>query len=341
MEYNQAFAYEIKKGGIIIWRCFALDVCAVIPPEIAGYPVRELAPYAFSAHQDDSCLAGKAMTGEIMAPGDQKEIPALCGERLEEILIPDTIERVGRYCFYNCERLEKMEFSGNLKDWGSGAFTGSHKIRHLTVRVRDEGRSTLKEVLQELPEELEVDYYMQKSVDGGEQTEHARLMFPEFFEEGVENTPARILETHVHGSGLYYRNCFRERAFLFGEYDSRFAYARADERPEVLIRMVVGRLRYPCGLSEKARQSYENYLCEERRESGRYILETEEISLLSWFMERLWQENQTLSEAEKREFLDWILEYAGKEGKIPAVSFLMDFGHRHIRKESVFDPFEL
>lgn len=60
----------------------------------------------------------------------------------------------------------------------------------------------------------------------------ARLMFPEFYEEGVENTPARILETHVHGSGILYRNCFQGRKIDFYQYDNAFPHAMAQESGE-------------------------------------------------------------------------------------------------------------
>ena len=155
--------------------------------------------------------------------------PPLRGERLEEIVLPLTVRRVGRYCFYNCGNLRRLEFHGGLSDWGSGAFTGCHGVRSLRVYADVDGRSHLKDVLDELREELEVEYFMEPA--GGssraEQSESiidrrkngapgfARLIFPEFYEEGMENTPARILENHVHGSGILYRNCFRGRALDF------------------------------------------------------------------------------------------------------------------------------
>ena len=73
------------------------------------------------------------------------------------------------------------------------------------------------EVLAEVAEELTVEY----CCDGG----RAVLVFPEFFEEGVENTPARIIEHHTHGSGMYYRNCFVNRKLQFDEYAGKMAEA--------------------------------------------------------------------------------------------------------------------
>lgn len=67
-------------------------------------------------------------------------------------------------------------------------------------------QSGLKEILSEVGEELRVHLYGKVE---------AMLWFPEYYEEGVENTPARILMTEVHGSGLYYRNCFQGKYFIF------------------------------------------------------------------------------------------------------------------------------
>ena len=44
----------------------------------------------------------------------------------------------------------------------------------------------------------------------------ARLVFPEHYEEAVENTPARILFTQHHGSGNNYRQCFYNKEMTTG-----------------------------------------------------------------------------------------------------------------------------
>ena len=82
----------------------------------------------------------------------------------------------------------------------------------------------------------------------------AKLIFPEFFEEAVENTPARILETHTHGSGMMYRNCFVRQELQFHLYDERFEWAKGREYEDTLFRLVFGRLLYPYQLSEKAKK---------------------------------------------------------------------------------------
>ena len=64
------------------------------------------------------------------------------------------------------------------------------------------GETCLREILSELHQALRVDL---KAPDGALK---ARLIFPEFYEESVENTPARIIMREMHGCGHMYRYCF-------------------------------------------------------------------------------------------------------------------------------------
>ena len=104
-EEIQAFAYERKGNSAVIRRCFSRDTKAVVPGMIDGLPVTELAPYAFSAHMDQQLLeqelaAGRLQLGRSMLVPEEDEvltshqryqrlrqaqIPALCGEQLEEL----------------------------------------------------------------------------------------------------------------------------------------------------------------------------------------------------------------------------------------------------------------
>jgi len=303
----QSFAYEIRKDSAVIWRCFSRDTQAEIPEKINGFPVTELLPYAFSAHMDEQELGRMIESGKVLlyvpeaaAGTPWLDIPALCGNNLEEIHLPWTMRRIGRYCFYDCGNLEKLEFHGALTDWGSGVFTRCHRIRALCVHTDMQGKSYLKDVLDELPEILEVKYISPggnvRVQDIAEQAEgktgtqeldgytEARLIFPEFYEEGVENTPARILETHVHGSGISYRNCFQGRCFDFTQYDALFPHARALESSDVVTRMVIGRLRYPVGLAEKAKEMYEAYVAEHEEDLGRWFLQQKDLDGLRWLL---------------------------------------------------------
>ncbi|MCD7820432.1 MAG: leucine-rich repeat domain-containing protein [Lachnospiraceae bacterium] len=322
---SQSFAYEKKENGAVILRCFSRDGKAEIPEQIEGLPVRELAPYAFSAHQDKQVLPAAFQEKRLRAfspvegsiPAEtvlEEKYPALSGESLEELVLPTTVSRVGKYCFYNCSHLRRLEFSGELYDWGSGAFTGCHQVEELCVHLGQNDCSSLKQVLDELPEELLAEMYM----DG---KRIARLIFPEFYEEGVENTPARILETHVHGSGILYRNCFQGRKMNFEQYDALFPHACAQENTRLLTELVLGRLRCPYRLGEKARKEYEEFVQTHVLLFGKYFLDAKDSEGLLWFLECF---------GTKRELLKELSEYAIRTGDAQAQSRLMDFQRKNI-----------
>lgn len=270
----QSFVYEKKEGSAAIWRCFSNEERAEIPEELEGLRVSEVAPYAFSEHMDERVLQQGLEEGRLFLSragmdsfGGQQE--PLKGRKLREILLPDTVEKVGKYCFYNCEHLEKLEFAGGRLDWGSGVFTGCHQIKKLQIRQREEGLS-LREILEEVREELRVDFMEGNQIS-------FRLVFPEFYEEGVENTPARILENHVHGSGILYRNCVGAKGVDFRRYDRLFPHAKAQEPGRVLFDLAFGRLKYPKELSGEGERQYRDFLAEEWEAACAYAVSSKDM----------------------------------------------------------------
>ncbi len=215
--------YELTRdGGLRITGCGIREGRVEVPSAIAGRAVTQIGDYAFA------------------------------GSKITALSLPSTVRKMGKYALYQCNALEEFHFWNGLMDFGAGAFTGCHRIRRIGIDFEGEEISGLRDVLMEVPEELMVEYR------AGLET--AVLWFPEFYEEGVENTPARIIESHTHGSGLLYRNCFVSRKLQFSEYDNRFPYALGQENRRFLGALVSARLRFPYGLSTEARHTYEAYL---------------------------------------------------------------------------------
>lgn len=280
---ENGFTYEIKNKEILITEFDGTTDVAEIPDEIEGLPVTELGPYLFS------------------------------GKSCKSIRIPRKVRKIGRYGFYNCRELESLSFSSQFLDLGSGAFTGCHHIRELNVDMETE-ESGLKEVLSEVREELCV--HLTGAI-------RACIWFPEFYEEGVENTPARILMTQIHGSGLYYRNCFQGKVFHFSEYDRRFEYAKAQESGGLLREMVYGRLSRPWGLTEEAKACYEQYLWENYESIALAFVSQKRGEELSWLLE-----NYPLGR-EKRQCFQKILDASARFGTAEMRSMLMEYGQVH------------
>lgn len=340
---RQSFAYSRKGDGAKILRCFSRDSKVEIPEQIDGLPVRALAPYAFSP---ENCVTfgGSAYGDSETDASLEDRAPVLCGERLEEVSLPSTLEQVGRYCFYNCHHLKRLEFSGALRDWGSGAFNGCHQVSELCIQVDPDGDSGLKQVLDELPEALTVEFCQKDK-----KQVYARLIFPDFYEEGVENTPARILETHVHGSGILFRNCFHGKQFDFAQYDRLFPYAQAQENDRLLTVLVLARLRWPYRLEAQTQKTYETYVKAHLLQFGICFLSgsatkgraaaNESGEGLQWFLERFLDPKNAVNDVCKtaqnlEAVLDELSEQAARIGDVQAISRLMEFRRSHMQAQS-------
>lgn len=279
---KKAFTYEIIEGTARIIKWNDQEKEVVIPDCIEGCPVTVLEDYALS------------------------------GGSVERAELPPTLKKIGKYAFYNCFSLRSLKFFTSILDVGAGAFTGCHKVNHLDVTKAKAARSCFRDILMEFTEEIAVDYHGERD---------AKLMFPEFYEEGVENTPARILMTQVHGSGLYYRNCFENGVLNFREYDSRFGLARAQESEEFLLRLAMGRLFYPYNLAEKDKIIYNEYIAGRLEHAGRILVESKELENM-----RLLADVFLLEEKQRPVLEAWIYQAQRREAA-ELLSYLMEIRH--------------
>lgn len=241
------FEYRITNNTVFINKYTGDQPVVEIPDTIEGFPVTALDAYAFS------------------------------GQEVTEIYLPPSLEKIGSYAFYNCFSLTTLHFYSSIHDIGAGTFTGCHKIALLDIWVVDGCPSCLKEILMELPEEIQVDYHHREAF--------ARLLFPQYYEEGVENTPARIIEHHTHGSGLRYRNCFQGTTLQFSEYDKQFQGALHQESDALSIDLALNRLMYPYCLGEDGRKGYTTYLTRHIDTATKYILQKNNPEQLGFLME--------------------------------------------------------
>lgn len=295
MQQQAYFVYEKKEQGICILRCYAKESRVVVPEEIEGLPVTEIAPYAFAAD----------MEKEPKNPG---ELPCICGELLEELVLPGTVERIGRYVFYNCRYFREFTFGANIRYMGAGAFTGCKRLSKLHVRDMGQEKSCLREVLVDLNQTVTVEWL---GKDG------FQVLYPAFFEEAVENTPARIIETHTHGVGIQYRNAFRNTQIDWEEYDRLFEIGRHNMEPEEAVYASAYRLKRPLGLKEEAAQSYENFLREHMERAAELFQREGETELLRWLAEEFVHEKSELEVLMK-----------AVAGDAAAVSMMMDISKR-------------
>ncbi|WP_075720469.1 leucine-rich repeat protein [Roseburia sp. 499] len=301
---HQKFAYEKTEYGIRILRCYGRNGCVRIPEQIEGQPVTELADYAFAREIDSE-------------PENNSGLSCICGEDLQELHLPETIKRLGRYIFYNCTQFQKLFFYSNIAFMGAGAFTGCERLSYLRMQEVPEEKSCLREILSDLKQAVQVKVYR------GEVCQY-ELIYPEFFEEAEENTPARIINTVTHGMGIQYRNAFRDTKVIFREYDKLFESGKYNVDLISGIEISIARLMYPIELEEKVEKCYREFLLQHLEQAASVLLEKEEKEKVRWMAEEF---------AVTKEQVEVFVKAAMDQEQTEAVSMLMDIQHGRFQEK--------
>lgn len=324
MQGAMKWIYEKQQDGIKIERIEDPEMVVEVPEMIEGCPVTELGAYA------------------------------LAGSGVEELRLPSRLKKIGAYAFYQCEKLRRIFCYGRTLDLGTGLFAGAGNVELLDITQFPGEKSCLKELLSELRQTLRVRIHElpeteapeaavsgAEGIAGGEtaaaagraEASEARLIFPEYYEESVENTPARILFIETHGCGHRYRYCFNKTQFQYRDYDELFPHVQVQEPEELVTELALGRLMYPCGLSAQAKEMYRKYAAEHWRTAGKLLIgmhrlkpgETTnlEAGRLPWLVETIFAQTETSEELSEK--IRGYMELAQRDGDTESVSWLMDF----------------
>lgn len=241
---------------------------------------------------------------------------------LKIIDLPSGIEVIEDYAFYRCRSLEEIYLYAGIKRLGCGAFMGCKKVKKIVVKDVTDDIHFLTELLYDFQYEVEIELHYRNG-------DFAKLIFPEYYEESVENTPARIIDIVFHGSGYKYRQCFRSRQLDYEKYDSRFSYAVAQEFSETCIRLALNRLCTPVCLKEQAKERYLSYLREECAELAKTLCRQDDISAV-----------QVLAESGyfTEEILALFQQQAAATGRAEIAAYLLNYRLTHYRsKKKTFD----
>lgn len=304
--------YKIRENEIEILRCYGNTGTVIIPREIDGRPVTSIAPYAFSGAKEEEKEDFYWLLE--MPDEDLEALPEICGEMAEEVVFPDTVAKIGNYIFYGCKNLKTIEMTDELMQIGSGAFTGCRSLSKLVIHLRKSEVSCLKEITDEIRKEMHVTLHYE-----AEGRETAKLIFPEHYEEAVENTPARLLVTHHHGSGGYYRQCFYDKKVDYRKYDELFQTSVVMDPPELVTEILFRRLQYPYGLWSNAKERYLAYLKEHLEETAAILAGNDELERLQMIGEM---------GLYTREALDAAINISSKLSNPESLGYLMNEKHR-------------
>lgn len=305
--------YRKVKNGIEIVRCFGTEPYVVLPSQIEGLSVTRVAAYTFSARKrEEDTDVLEYQTEDSIRFGEDEEF--LAGMNVREVVFPNTVKSIGNYIFYGCKNLERIEFSDALMDIGSGAFTGCDRLSKLDVHLNMGEKSCVKEILGDLWQRIDVSFYYD------EKKEKVDLIFPEHYEEAVENTPARILFTQHHGSGNNYRQCFTAKEVDYRKYDELFALAKVYDQIELLADLAFSRLISGKGLTEKSKKVYEEYISENLQDILQILVKNKSSEMKMWqYMQEMIRKKLLNISA-----LDWAIQLSAEAGMQELSAWLMN-----------------
>jgi hypothetical protein len=316
--------YIPVEGGAAVLSCTGPGSALCLPEEIEGLAVREICAYAFSSPEAAEHLpAGTeirtAETGSPAAPGSAEKF--LGGPALQEIILPRGIRSIGEYAFYNCVSLCRIGLGEGDAQVGNGAFMNCGSLGRIDFSAPPDAETCLSGLLTEIQREVRVTFR-----SGGET---AAWIFPEYYEESVENAPARIFEHFIHGAGYRYRQCFNGSRLEAEDYDAQFFKARAEAEPATALRIALVRLRCPYRLLEAAKNQYLFHLKENAAAAAELLIADDDPEGLAFLAARGILTRESIGSA---------VEAAARKGRAECLSILLNEQHtRFTPREKSFE----
>ncbi len=321
-----AIKYRIKDGQAVILSCTGTSGYVRLPDVIEGLPVKEIGNYSFSEPEEGiNSLEVPAEIKEYIHQGVDtpfSRMELISGKKLKEVFLPDGISRIGEYAFYNCTELESICLGEGVIDFGNGAFMNCDNLKSLYFRTNPEDITGLSGFLREIQGELTVTFEKDEK--------KAEFIFPEYYEESIENTPARVFHYLIHGAGYRYRQCLKMGVPDIPAYDALFSTPEIQTEDDTALNIALCRLKHPYELSEACKAHYIHYLKLHGRETiTKYILANDAPGLTTL------QKEGILSPA----LMDFALKESIRNKKPECTGVLLSLQEESIKKED--DKFQL
>ena len=304
---NWKLVIRREENGITILRAATCDVRAALPGELFGLPVTALGDHALTPGR-------RTPEGEEVlvtcGPGDGETWD---NGALTDLTLPESLEQVGDYGFFNYTKLKTLRLRDTVRHWGGGALMNCRALDTFHIAASGVEGELMAYFAGELPRELDMTL---RRADG----ETVRLIFPEYVEVYEENCPAHHFDYNIYGAGYGYHHCFYQKKLNIKAYDELWKPMLAMEHDEdCALRLAWWRLRYPAELTEKAEADYLAYLEDHAAEALRWLLAERDTAGLAFLLERTEPDKATLSAA---------CALARETGAAEAQAILLEEQHR-------------
>lgn len=287
------FWEKIEDKAARILRVFGGEPVVFLPETVEGYPVTEVGAYCFaeSCHLPETCFktvlfqkeTGEKTYWEVfpgnLSPEKEMSLKIISSSYLEEITLPETLEKIGNLAFYNCTSLKKITLGKAMEQVGSDAFMNCRKFRQITLNCGIQEKSGIRQILAQISSDMEVTFCGEKGIE-------AVVFYPEYYESYDEIAPAHLFGRNIEGEGFRARQCFKEGVPDLTQYDTIFPKACAEENDKTLRKLVVTRLRYPVGMNQQAEKLYKTYFSKHEKEIAEELTEKKKLEYLQYFCEQ-------------------------------------------------------
>lgn len=263
-----------------------------VPAYIDGVPVTELGDYCFAK---TNRLPGHFLTTDLHykngclqhAPDHfMQHTTELSGSYIRHLTLPKTMQKIGSYVFYDCRNLATLQFPACLSVIGSDAFMNCHSLHSLTVTCGPSEQTGLRQILAQIPWDVEVSFLYGKNPDGSQKK--AAIFYPEYYVTYDEITPAHIFSQKLPGEGFRARQCFQNGIIDYVQYDTIFQKACAEESVQTVCRFALCRLRSPICLSDAKKTQYGHFIRLHGRMLCQTLTATRDLAALAFlFQEKL------------------------------------------------------
>lgn len=322
---------QIDEESVRILRMFGTSPEVIVPRQIAGKVVTELGAYCFAEKNQAASYqvcseeqAGEQAEKEFQELLEKKQLRELAGRYIQKVTLPESVERIGNFCFYQCGRLEELVTGCSLTGIGSDAFMNCHKLQRIIMLGSVRKPSGLKQILAQRNLETEVTFMVSGQVE-------AVLLYPEYSEFYDEIGPAHIFKLNIEGEGFRARQCFQNAVVDLVQYDAGFLQASVREQELTLCRMALQRLYYPIELREDYRLQYEEYIREHQVYAGTFLIKERNLEWIQFAGER---------EYFSPECLEKLVCLAAEENWTEGAGTLLRLQKQNIKEEEyTFDDF--
>lgn len=229
------------------------------------------------------------------------------------VILPDSVSEIGNHAFYNCRKLETLHATDYIHTMEDGAFKNCEALRYITLKVLASKTTCMKNLLSETNEEM---HFTLHYLNEGNHNTCAKLIFPRYLHDYVENTEARVINQVTYGAGVHYRECMSESDVDYKRLDDLFRYVMANDTKETACEIAINRLQFPYKLNIEARQKYYNFLMEQLPLVVDKYLKAEDINAIEELgkLDLFTEDN-----------IDAMIELAHSKNRIEAIRLLMQY----------------